>query len=205
MHDRPRHYEEFEPRREVVPGAPSNVDAFLKWGAEQPEGFRYELSRGLVYKSMVNVSRAHALVASNIIFELMSRLDREKIQVSAAEFGVQTPFGARMPDIMVDPGGGPNLEKAAKQPILLVEVLSPSTENVDFTEKLEEYQAIASLRHYLICSQSETKVWLWSRADDVWQGEPDVITDLTGAVVITGLGIELPMAAIYRKVRFENQ
>ena len=202
MNDRPRHFEEFEPYREVVPGAPADIDAFLDWISGQPEGVRFELSRGRVYKSMVWVSRAHASICANIMFELMNRLDRDMFQISAAEFGVRTPHGARFPDVMVDPAGGPPLEKAAKRPSLLVEVLSPSTEDVDFGEKLEEYQTIDSLQHYMICSQTGRKVWLWTRNSGDWPADPEIISDQSGIIALSALAIDLPMVAIYRGIRF---
>ena len=41
------------PSIRVVPGAPTEPKAFLEWSSRQPEGFRYELSRGQVTEMMI--------------------------------------------------------------------------------------------------------------------------------------------------------
>jgi Uma2 family endonuclease len=55
---------------------------------------------------------------------------------------------------------------ATTNPRLLVEVLSPSTEEYDRGEKLAHYKRIPGLRDVLLVAQAEERVELWSRPDD---------------------------------------
>ena len=80
-------------------------------------------------------------------------------------------------------------------------MLSPSTAGSDFTVKLEEYKAIASVQTYLICSQDEPRAWVWSRqGDGSWPRLPTELVGRDGAIALGGLGVELTMAAIFRGI-----
>jgi Uma2 family endonuclease len=112
-----------------------------------------------------------------------------------------TPFGIRSPDVVVDCANPRGQELAAANPILIAEVPSPSTANRGFTEKLEQYGAIASLQTYLICAQDEPRTWVWARqVDGAWPGEPFVMTGREGSIALGGLGIEQAMAGVIRSI-----
>jgi Uma2 family endonuclease len=150
---------------------------------------------------MIQVSRAHWLVTANMLGELLRDLDRSRFQAGPSEFGVRTQTGVRYPDIVVDRVSPELHDLACEAPILIVEVLSPSTTGLDFTVKLEEYTAIASVRTYLICSQDEPRAWYWSRrSDGSWPKKPVEVAGRDGTIPLAGLGIELSMAAIFRGI-----
>jgi Uma2 family endonuclease len=108
---------------------------------------------------MVQASRAHWEVTASILAELLSKLARKRFRAGPTEFGVRTDVGVRYPDIVVDCPSSRPKSLACEAPILIVEVLSPSTEQLDFTDKLQEYSGIASVQTYLICSQDEPRAW----------------------------------------------
>jgi len=58
---------------------------------------------------------------------------------------------------------------AVVNPVLLVEVTSPSTEEYDRGEKLRHYKQLASIREVLIVSHREPKLTLHRRTDDAWE------------------------------------
>ena len=107
--------------------------------------FKYELSNGKVSRTMIQVSRGHWLVTTNILGELLLKLDRSRFHAGPTEFGVRTGVGARYPDVMVDRARSRRESLACEAPILIAEVLSPSTAGLDFTVK-REYGAIASVQ-----------------------------------------------------------
>lgn len=181
---------------------PTEPEAFLRWGAQrQREEGKFELSRGHVKRTMIWTSRGHARVCTNILVELAHLLDRDRFDIGSADFAVRTPVGVRSPDIVVDAVGALGRQLATESPLLIVEVLSPSTTGVDFTEKLEEYTAIDSLQTYLICSQDQPRAWVWSRqADGIWPKLPTEVAGREGTIPLGGLGIELAMAAIFRGI-----
>lgn len=187
---------------EVVHGAPTQLDDFLAWAAQRPrEEGRYELANGVVTRTMINVTRNHWIIASNLMALLHSLIDRDRYIAGGADFGVRTDRGARFPDVLVIPVGGAGGDLAADDPIFLAEVLSPSSAGLDFTTKLREYTGIASLRDYLVCSQDSVRVWLWSRrADGSWPEDPETIEGREAKVPVAGLGAQLDMGAIYRGI-----
>jgi Uma2 family endonuclease len=186
----------------LIRTAPTEPEAFLLWGAqrEREEG-KFELSRGRVTCDMIWTSRHHTRVCSNILGELLRLLDRERFDVGAADFAVQTSVGVRSPDVVVDRANPRGRELSTTAPIFIAEVLSPSTAGKDFTEKLEEYSEIQSLQTYLICSQDEPRAWVWQRrSDGAWPDLPVELAGRDGAIALGGLGVELAMAAIFRGI-----
>jgi Uma2 family endonuclease len=107
----------------------------------------------------------------------------------------------RYPDAIVDRASAGLSDLACEAPILIVEVLSPSTAGLDFTVKLEEYKAISSVQTYLICSQDEPRAWVWARqADGAWPKLPAELVGREDAIGLGGLDMEISMAAIFRGI-----
>jgi Uma2 family endonuclease len=182
---------------------PTEPEAFLRWAAnlDRHQPFKYELSEGKVSRMMIQVSRAHWRVTANILGELLAKLDRGRFEAGPAEFGVRTATGVRYPDAIVDRASAGLGDLACEAPILIVEVLSPSTAGLDFTVKLEEYKAIPSVQTYLISSQDEPRAWVWSRqSDGAWPRLPTELAGREGAIPLGGLGVEITMAAIFRGI-----
>ena len=89
-------------------------------------------------------------------------------------------------------------------PLLIVEVLSPSTEAYDRGEKFRKYRSLPSFREYLIVSQTEPYVEQYYHLDpnsnDRWEWQ--VCDSIDGSIVLHSLNIELPMSEIYRRINF---
>lgn len=189
-------------KQEAYAGIPTEPEAFLRWAATRPrEEGKYELSRGRVQHTIINVTRHHAVIVTNIAYEIMRQLDRDRHFVTTTDFAVRTLDGVLGPDVLVDDAKLDGDALSTDCPIFLAEVLSPSSVGRDFTEKLEEYTAITSLQTYLICSQDEPRTWVWARrADGSWPNRPDEIEGREPSIQLAGLGIALSMAAIFRGV-----
>ena len=83
-------------------------------------------------------------------------------------------------------------------PILVVEVLSPSTEAFDKGEKFMHYQEIASLREYILVSQDRVRVEHYRLAETQWvQSEFHAPEDV---LPLVSIGCELSLVDIYRRV-----
>jgi Uma2 family endonuclease len=189
--------------QEPIGEIPTEPEAFLRWGTtlDRHHPYRYELSNGKVSRMMIQVSRAHWLVTANILGELLQKADRNRFQAGPAEFGVRTRVGVRYPDVIVDRASDRLKALACEAPILIVEVLSPSTAGLDFTAKLQEYKAIDSVQTYLICSQDEPRAWVWSRqGDGSWPRLPRELVGREARIVLGGLDVELAMAAVFRGI-----
>jgi Uma2 family endonuclease len=192
-----------ERRHRPIEDIPTDTEAFLRWGTtlDPDHPFKYELSDGKVSRTMIQTTRGHWEITTSILAELLSKLDRSRFRAGPTEFGVRTGVGVRYPDVVVDRPSTRRDSLACEAPIFLAEVLSPSTEDVDFVEKLQEYRAIASVQTYLICSQDEPRAWVWQRrADGTWPERPVVLEGRESAITLPEFGIELPMAGIFQDI-----
>jgi len=95
--------------------------------------------------------------------------------------------------------GHPELDPAdpkrhtAQNPKLLVEVLSPSTEDYDRGEKLDHYRQIGSLEEVMLLHHDELKIVVRRRTGPSWHA-----TEHVDGFIPLALGCELAVAAVYR-------
>jgi Uma2 family endonuclease len=175
---------------------PSTPEEFLVWN-EGREGKREFVNGKVVEQMMIHVTRSHYFLASRLLFQLANRLGLEDFIVGSADFGVQIPNGIRYPDVMVERAGGAGKDLATSTPLLIAEILSPSTMADDFGPKAREYLSLATLKHYIILSQDEARIWVWSRdAKDVWIG-PEIFAGMDEIVQLNGFGMSLNMQSLY--------
>jgi Uma2 family endonuclease len=107
----------------------------------------------------------------------------------------------RYPDLVIT-CAAENDSHAVKQPCLVIEVLSVSTEQTDRNQKLKEYTSLPSLDYYLLVSTDEAVVECYSREPDGgWRYS--FYTDLAEVVKLEKLkGIALKLADVYADVNF---
>jgi Uma2 family endonuclease len=170
--------------------------AFLAWAERQEQ--RYELDRGHVVM-MTGGSRAHWQIALNLAIALDSRLDAGRFAVLPG-FGVDLgPASIRFPDVVVDIAGEKPGDQTATAPVLIAEVLSPSSERIDLGDKAAEYLRLPSLCAYLVFAQDEMKAWVWTRGPQGFAPGAVVLEGAEAVVRIDALGIVLPFADIYAR------
>jgi Uma2 family endonuclease len=178
---------------------PLHIDklGFLDW-VQGREG-RYELAEGRVVM-MVGASRNHGIIVMNLATLIKSQLDAQHWNV-IAEFGLDTgPRTLRYPDIVVDQAGGRARDLTATAPVLLAEVLSPSTASMDLGDKAAEYLRLPSLSAYLVAAQDEPKVWVWERGAEGLPPAPTIVMGVDKVVHLATLHLMLPLGAIYAGV-----
>jgi Uma2 family endonuclease len=174
-----------------------NKDAFLAWAERRQE--RYEYAGGRV-TMMVRVTRNHAKATANLLFALKQRLSPDHYDVVSDGFAVDMPESFRLPDVLVEPKQSDGKSLQAKAPVLIVEVLSPSTLHVDFGEKRQEYLSLPSLDTYLIVSPDEPRAWTWQRSDGSFASEPEIVEGADKQIAMPALGIEIPLSEVYRGI-----
>jgi Uma2 family endonuclease len=86
---------------------------------------------------------------------------------------------------------------AARTPVLIAEVLSPSSVTTDLGDKAAEYLRLDSVLAYLVLSQDEAKGWVWVKNESAFIG-PKVVAGDDAIIQIAPLSIEVPLAEIYR-------
>lgn len=128
-----------------------SVDEYLAWAEHQPG--RYELYAGSVY-AMAPERAIHAELKFAVQVALLDGIRKAGLPCHVLPDGMTVRVDrdtAHEPDALVY--CGPKLPKAVVEvpnPIIVVEVLSPSTRHVDAAAKLGGYSSIQSIRHYLI-------------------------------------------------------
>ena len=172
-------------------------EAFFAWIEQRGE--RYEYDKGRVVM-MVYVTRNHARVTKNLVVALAVRLSSDSYEIVSADFAVDVGESVRFPDVLVEPRQADGNALAADAPLLIAEVLSPSTEDVDFTDKRAEYLALPSLQSYLVLAADEPRAWLWQRVKGSFPSKPEDIKGRERRIHLPTLGIEIPLAEIYQGV-----
>jgi Uma2 family endonuclease len=147
---------------------PISIDDYLR--QEELSGTRHEYVKGVVY-AMVGGTARHNLITGAIASALRSHLKGTPCSVFMSDMKVQTSEIFYYPDVMVvcDPVDPDSLYQT--RPVLLVEVLSNSTESKDRLEKLVAYQSIPSLQEYILVAQDKVAIDIYRRNKDVWQLE----------------------------------
>lgn len=176
------------------------LDEFFAWQEKQPD--RYELVDGHPLRMMAGASNTHNRVSGNIYAQFHNQLRESRCQPFNGDGSVQTkPGQIRRPDIGVECGPFVPNGYTASEPRVVVEVLSPTTRDVDTIRKLDEYQQIATLKRILLVETNKPLVTMWTRNDaDEWVESE--ATGLESFIEMSEIGVRLPMAEIYRTIAF---
>jgi Uma2 family endonuclease len=180
-------------------GLKLNKRAFLQWVQKQER--RCELKDGEVVMHP-GVSRDHTALVTRFVLALGNRLDPDTWAVGATDFAVEIGPDIRYPDVLVERIHPDRKALSTQDPVVLVEVLSPSSVGTDMTAKLAEYTSLPSLEAYIVASQDEPICWIWQRGseDRSFPSKPDEIAGREAAIEIAALGVALLMAEIYRGI-----
>ena len=152
---------------------------------------------------MTGASRKHNLVSGNIYRELSLQLKKRPCEAYINDMRVKAAEASsyHYPDVAVV-CGTPQFEDAQvdtlRNPTLLIEVLSPSTEAYDRGSKLAHYRKIASLREYLLVAQDQPNIERYVRQGDVW-----ILSEVTGieaAMSLDSIDCVLSLREVYDKV-----
>ncbi len=172
------------------------ADEFIAWAMEQPEGKRYELVAGEVV-AMAPERVAHARTKFHFARRFADTVEAAGLPCEVFGDGMAVRVDATTiyePDAMVR-CGAPIDDNATEvtDPLIVVEVVSPSSHKRDSGSKLEDYFRIPSVRHYLIV-KTENQAIIHHRRDEAGEITTHIIRD--GVVrldppglVVTGLFI----------------
>lgn len=103
------------------------------------------------------------------------------------------------PDIMAACSENEGDQYARTNPVLIVEVLSPSTQRVDMKEKFDNYKSIASLLEYVVVSQDVPLISVFRR-HTAWNMESYYAED---TLELESVGLTIAVSHVYRRVRKE--
>ena len=169
---------------------------------EEQSEIRHEYYDGEVY-AMAGTTLVHNEIVQNIGGKLRSEFRPKgcKILVEAVKLEAIKRFYYPYPDVMLTcDEEDKKAEYFIKNPSLLVEVLSKSTMSHDRGFKLRRYKTIPSLQYYLIVSQYEYLVELYTRFDDSSSWLYDVYENKDDVIIFEKINLSLSLSSIYEGI-----
>jgi Uma2 family endonuclease len=171
---------------------------FLAWEDRQERKWEFD---GAAPVAMVGVTRAHAIIQTNLTAALAARLRGTPCRFYGPELKVHVADSIRYPDGFVACTPGAMGDRVVEDPVVLFEILSDSTAETDRTVKAREYRATPSVRRYAMLEQTRIAATMHVRDDggcgDRWLAvllfEQDILS-------MPEIGVELPLAELYEGV-----
>jgi Uma2 family endonuclease len=176
-----------------------NADEFIAWALEQPSG-RFELSNGVVVamapeRAGDNQAKLNAAIALRAGIAAKSLPCRAMIGGMAVRVNERTVYE---PDALVrcGPPLPPDVVEV-RDPVIVVEVVSPSSRGIDRGAKLVAYFEVPSVRHYLIVD-SEAQVVIHHRRDETGAIRVEVVRE--GSLTLDPPGLAIEVRGIFEGV-----
>jgi Uma2 family endonuclease len=174
---------------------------YLAW--ERQQETRHEYLDGQIF-AMTGASRAHNLLCMNLAASLHQQLRGRPCEIYANDMRVKvSETGMYTYPDLVAVCGEPRFEDQAVDtllnPVLIIEVLSDSTERYDRGAKFTHYRSLASLQEYLLVSQTECRVEHYVRQS----GNHWLLTEyqeIQERIDLNSLGSHLTLAEVYERI-----
>jgi Uma2 family endonuclease len=152
---------------------------------------------------MAGGSERHNLIAANIIIALGTQLRDRPCRVYPSDLKVRIRNSKNFfyPDVSVIRGETQFADEERDvilNPVLIVEVLSESTEAFDRGKKFSSYQQIESLQEYLLAAQDEFVVEHYLRQENGWLYTK--ASELDASLALPALNCRIALSDVYNKV-----
>lgn len=171
---------------------------FLAW--DETQAVRHEFVAGEVF-AMAGAGEAHVTAALNVAMRLRQHLAGTPCRtfITDMKLRVDAADAVFYPDVMVTCSAADAADPLVKrEPVLLVEVLSPATAAYDRGDKFAAYRKLPSLREYLLVDTDSRRCDLYRKgADGLWVLHP---FEPGQAVTLASVELELSAAALWDEV-----
>ncbi|MGH6949668.1 MAG: Uma2 family endonuclease [Vitreimonas sp.] len=173
---------------------PTTLDEFLVW--EEAQQDKHEFRNGQI-RMMTGGTQRHNHIATNILVALRAKLGKGPCRPYAmnARVALRETEAGYYPDVVVDCGTYAANALAATKPTVVFEVLSPSTRNKDFSEKVPDYRDTESVVQIVLVEPDERRLHVWTKIGDNWR-QSDV-NDSNGVLELPSIGASLTFDEIY--------
>jgi len=170
-------------------------EEFLEFSEQS--ALRYEFVNGVVH-AMTGASIAHNWVAARLFSAADTHMKGGPCRAFPAGTNLRiqsdTDDIEYVPDLMVACNPEEWTDQWVRNPKLVAEVLSPSTQRIDRREKALIYRQVKSIEEYLLLEQSEPKVTALRRANE-WR--PQIYTGTEAVLELRSIGLSVPLEQIY--------
>lgn len=170
---------------------PVTIEEFLAW--EERQELKYEFD-GFGPVAVAGGTFAHAAIQRNLAIAVGGRLLSKSCDFVGSDFKIEVSGSVRYPDGMVVCTPVPRDAKLIDDPVVIFEVLCPSTAGKDRILKNREYRATPSVRRYVFLEQDRIAATVFTREGDDWIGRLFGDGD---ALAMPEIGITLPLAELY--------
>ncbi len=179
---------------------------YLDW--ERRQETRNEYVNGEIH-AMAGASRNHNLICVNLTVSLSTQLRGKPCEVYANDMRVKVDETGMYtyPDIVAvcdEPAFEDTQTDTLLNPLLIIEVLSDSTERYDRGAKFLHYRNLPSLQDYLLVAQHECRVEHYARQTDHRWSLTDY-QNLDETIVIESIACELRLRDLYARVQMNPQ
>lgn len=167
---------------------------------EEQSEYRHEYVNGFVY-AMNGPSVAHARIATALVLAVGSHLRGGPCHVFSTDLKLEIRTDSDeiiyYPDLMVACQPDQWGKDRVRNPKLIGEILSPSTQHIDRREKAMAYRRIASMEEYLLLAQDEHKV-IVQRRKEGWR--PMIYAGADAVAELRSIGLSVPLAQVYEGI-----
>jgi len=174
------------------------LEEFLHW--DDGTDTRYELIDGFPL-AMAPPAEAHRILAVRLVSRIDAALARRRPCNAQIEPGVVLPDRAHsyyVPDVAVTCAPNEPGRQAMVDPILVVEILSPSTERSDRRPKLPAYQKLESVREIMLIDADNYHAELYRRENDHWGIE--LVRGAEAALRLASVDLRISMSELYEGI-----
>jgi Uma2 family endonuclease len=167
---------------------PMSVEAFLEWNSRQEAWYEFDGQGPL---PMNGGTISDGLIQVNLLVALAAAVGTGPFHVLGAGTGILAGRGVRYPDALIAPAGLPGDDRIAANPLIVFEILSPTTASIDRIDKNQEYRDTPSIQRYVILEQDRVAATVFARQGNDWAGH----------VIIGDTDLPLPEAGASIRLR----
>lgn len=180
---------------------PVTIEDFDVFVEAQADIAQFELVDGVIVM-MTNPTETHEQIASNIGAPLKLAMDARQCRSYQGGIRVQRSGDPKetdktRPDVVVRCGKGTG-RTYITDPLVVVEVLSPSTIDADRGPKLEFYKSLPTVRHIALIYQDQMRVEHYRRTEAGF--ELEVLKTPVDQLSFEAVGFSLPLERVYFEV-----
>ncbi|HEY5408008.1 MAG TPA: Uma2 family endonuclease [Ginsengibacter sp.] len=177
---------------------------FLEW--ERKQEYRHEYAGGEIF-AMAGASMNHNRISSNIIGRTWNHLQGKDCNIYPGDLRISVKSRSSFfyPDATIICGepefDDNNLKDTVKNPAVIFEILSPSTEDYDIGKKLFFYMQIESLQQYIIIDSRNMHIRITTKMENgTWKFLE--LTDKDETLFINSVKLEVRLADVYEGLKF---
>lgn len=170
------------------------IAEFLAW--EEGQELRWEFD-GFEPVAMTGATGAHATLQANLMIALGGRLRGSPCRIFGSDLKIEAAGSIRYPDAFVTCTPVPATATVVRDPVVVFEVLSPSTADTDRIDKNREYAATPSIRRYVMLEQGRVAATVFHRQDGDWIGH---LVGPHDTLHLPEIGLELPLVELYEGI-----